>query len=460
MKKRKGRRRKRGVVDVEERQREAKRQELRRELEMGDTNARRLRKTWREKMMSLNLPVIKEDLQVAWRTFDRALDNKNYSISILLDALDDAEEQKRNDNNLQMYQIDGLIKVYEKHLNESNDHYRCSIEKTLDSERELIDETSREQEEKEAFLRTVIFSTKQGIEESIEVIQTKNLSKLDTRKEENDNIRRMSESLLKRRLHNFSGQLAGVLSDYDESTKDRRKDFEAVREKDEADQRVIARQSMRIEKLYNGTVELRNQIANFKVNAGREVADYTFERDYFYEIYMAMQKRLRTEQTLDREQLRILTVEYNITLEFLRSNLTKVEKILIMADLCQKYETYKDKVLLYPLSTVIENNETEDLNVSTLKPMQKLIKLVLLVQKNIKELKAQLEYHKVRFDYLKHSLKMYMELANPIHVCKKENSKATPVLINPKDVIKKCDLKVIDANDSDSNINLLLNKTF
>lgn len=82
MKKRKGRRgRKQGVADADERQREAKRHQdelLERELEMGDTNARRLRKTWREKMMSLNLPVIKEDLQVAWHTFDRALDNKDY----------------------------------------------------------------------------------------------------------------------------------------------------------------------------------------------------------------------------------------------------------------------------------------------------------------------------------------------------------------------------------------------
>lgn len=42
-------------------------------------------------------------------------------------------------------------------------------------------------------------------------------AKLDTRKEENDNIRRMSESILKRRLQNFSEQLADVLRNYDES---------------------------------------------------------------------------------------------------------------------------------------------------------------------------------------------------------------------------------------------------
>lgn len=132
-----------------------------------------------------------------------------------------------------------------------------------------------------------------------------------------------------------------------------------------------------------------------------------------------------------------------------------------MVDLCQKYETYKDKVFLCPLSTVIENDKIEDVNISTLKPMQKLIKLVLLVQKDIKELRAQLEYHNMRFDYLKHSLEMYVEeIANPIYVRKKENSKVIPVLLNPKDVLKKCDLKVIDTNDSDSNINLLLNKTF
>lgn len=100
------------------------------------------------------------------------------SISILLDALNDAEEQKRNNDNLHMYQVDDLIKVYEKHLNERNNRYRCGIDKTLDSESKLINKVSREQEEKEAFLRTVIFSTKQGVEESIETIKTKNLCKM------------------------------------------------------------------------------------------------------------------------------------------------------------------------------------------------------------------------------------------------------------------------------------------
>lgn len=57
----------------------AKRMELSLELQMGETNARLLRESWRERMKNMNLPVIKENLEAAWKAFDRAVDNKNYT---------------------------------------------------------------------------------------------------------------------------------------------------------------------------------------------------------------------------------------------------------------------------------------------------------------------------------------------------------------------------------------------
>lgn len=100
------------------------------------------------------------------------------SISILLDALDDAGEQKRNNDNLHVDQIDGLLKVYKDQLNESNNQYRCSIRKGLDSARMESDDMTNEQEERTRFLQTLIFSIQQGTEEFAETVKTKNMGKI------------------------------------------------------------------------------------------------------------------------------------------------------------------------------------------------------------------------------------------------------------------------------------------
>lgn len=79
-KKGKGKKGKKGKKkDPAEREKTSKRMELSLELEMGEMNARKFREAWRERMKNMNLPVIKENLEAAWKAFDRTVDNKNYT---------------------------------------------------------------------------------------------------------------------------------------------------------------------------------------------------------------------------------------------------------------------------------------------------------------------------------------------------------------------------------------------
>lgn len=61
-----------------------KRERLMREIELGALNTKRYRTLWREMMMRLKMPQIVEDVEIAWRNFDRALDIKDYrSLQVL-----------------------------------------------------------------------------------------------------------------------------------------------------------------------------------------------------------------------------------------------------------------------------------------------------------------------------------------------------------------------------------------
>lgn len=62
----------------EERAQTLKRERLMREIELGALNTKRYRTLWREMMMRIKMPQIVEDVEIAWRNFDRALDIKDY----------------------------------------------------------------------------------------------------------------------------------------------------------------------------------------------------------------------------------------------------------------------------------------------------------------------------------------------------------------------------------------------
>lgn len=75
-------------------------------------------------------------------------------------------------------------------------------------------------------------------------------------------------------------------------TKDKRKEYNALKLRHEEDQRTIARQSRRIEKSLESVREVKNAILELRGRIEKDVLDYVFERDYFYGAYLRIQKRL------------------------------------------------------------------------------------------------------------------------------------------------------------------------
>lgn len=64
--------------EAEEHARMLRKEQMMREIELGALTTKRYRTLWREMMMRIKMPQIVEDVEVAWRNFDRALDIKDY----------------------------------------------------------------------------------------------------------------------------------------------------------------------------------------------------------------------------------------------------------------------------------------------------------------------------------------------------------------------------------------------
>lgn len=126
--------------------------------------------------------------------------------------------------------------------------------------------------------------------------------------------------------------------------------------------------------------------------------------------------------------MKVSTVEYNVTAKFLDERLERVEKILSMVALCEKYETFEDKVIIYPISA--SNNET------TCQEVHKLIKVVISVERDLDQLRNLLNKSVDKSNFLKDSLKSYMEkLMFGEHKPCKPKKDGKPEILKLRDVI-------------------------
>ncbi|RLU16683.1 hypothetical protein DMN91_010751 [Ooceraea biroi] len=316
----------------EQRQREAekraetlRREHLTREIQLGALNTRRYRALWREVMMRIKMPRIVEDVEVAWRNFERALDSKDYRISFLMDELDEAEEQYQRNARSHAETIDRLLRMYADRTDREERSYRRVLNDSLDRRDNEVDEIRRRQDQAEILLHAITRGVQRQSEESLDNFKSITLSKIDAFVEDSKDIRRISATQLENQLQSSWNDLRRVLSDYQNRTEDRRKYYEALREKDELDRQAIARQFVRMANLFEETRRLRSKIAAYDAAARKDISEISTEHDFFQKAYRTVKNRFLSGK-----------------------------RLLTLMEICRKYESHDEKVFLVTDCTRLE----------------------------------------------------------------------------------------------------------
>ncbi|KAI4494224.1 hypothetical protein M0802_009093 [Mischocyttarus mexicanus] len=130
-------------------------------------------------------------------------------------------------------------------------------------------------------------------------------------------------------------------------TKNRRKMYDAVKEKDEKNQQIIMKQYVRISVLSETICKFRDKVATHKANVNKDFKEIMDEQQFFYNSYWIMKNRLISEQKEDRIQLTTMTIEYKLTKKYLERLFKKVESLLSLLLICHKYETLDEDIYSY-----------------------------------------------------------------------------------------------------------------
>ncbi|XP_051163802.1 dynein regulatory complex subunit 2-like [Leptopilina boulardi] len=403
--------RERKNLEIEERKKNFKREQLKREIKLGSQNAIQLQNSWREIMMKIKMPNIKENVEIACHTFNRVLDFKDYSISFLLDAIDNAEEQYQMNERDHIEKIDEFLKIQQIRLKSLESNYQINLEKLINEFKIERDKINYENEEETIYLQTTIFAMNQKFEESLNNVKTTVFGKVESQASDFRDIRKMEEGFKIKNIKDSWQELQNVFADYESKTKERRNAYENLKTKDQFERNIIANQVDQTAFAFEEIRKLKKKISNVKLTNEEPINDIIKQRNFFQKSYWIVKNRFLNEQMTDKKLLKIMTIEYNKTIHHLNKLVKKLENILIVMQICQKYETENEKII--PIESIIqERNKITILNwtrgVEELQLMENFWKRVGSAETIMNELKHEREILIEESNYLRQCLKNYI----------------------------------------------------
>ncbi|OAD52255.1 Coiled-coil domain-containing protein 65, partial [Eufriesea mexicana] len=315
------------------------------ELKLGSLNTERYRYFWREMLTRVQMPDIWRKIEIAWQTLEHAFDFKDYSISLLLDSLQEAELQRRTANGAHIEIIDRSLKAHQARLTNVDTLFYGNISTTLADNVFQSENINYYRNKREIALRKINLLRNRRDENTSNIATSTAISKIDSFVEDRENEKRIITTQLQKKLENLWNHLRNLFSHYYKRTEDRQKGYETIKKKDQVDQQTIARQHLRIAILFEEIVKFRGKIASYKKQSAIQLQEIIRESNFFYNIYRETNERFISGYKRDKEKAMIMSKEYNRSVKYMESLMTKAERIHAYMQICRKYETQDEKIL-------------------------------------------------------------------------------------------------------------------
>lgn len=321
---------------------------LSREVKYGKLNIKLHEKNWRKMLLKIALPRMHEDLRFAWHNFERTVDAKDFTISILMDEICDAEQQYMINLRSHSENIDTLVTKFKDQLNELEHNSFADLDAMQFNAEQEVDQLKKSAADAEEYLKTMIFGLAVKKREQEQLVRGDYLSKLDEESTKYTDIIQHLRGGLENTFGSVWQNTKTFLDDYAAQTTDRRKAYNVLSQQDIALQKLCNEQRFKLSDMQEYLNKLKVNFVNVQETQGQKISDLLNERQYFADAFWTLRTRLISDKKIDNENLALLTVESNVTKAHLEKILKKGKHLLELAAICRKLETQEEKILPFP----------------------------------------------------------------------------------------------------------------
>ncbi|KAJ8919046.1 hypothetical protein NQ315_016952 [Exocentrus adspersus] len=332
-----------------EKKKQIKRDYLTREVHYGDLTIKKHEKEWRQKLIDIALPKMKEDLEFAWHNFERVIDCKDFTISLLMDELRDAEQQYLMNAKNHSEQIDKLMDLFRLQLEELYEDNEKQVARLIQFGEEQAQELKLSAVEDETYLKTMIYKLEIAWKEQKQNVRAEYFSKLEEEGTKYGQLIQKLKGILEKDLVDMWKRTYEFLQSYEEKTKLRKRQHDKLKVQDDSVQKLLVTQLEKLRRMSDCVTRLKSKYADSHKLLGTKLKDIKHEHGYFTFVFNSLKTKLERDRAKDFDQLRFLTINYNAAIHYLEKLRKKGEHTLHAAAVCRKLETQEEKIMPFPV---------------------------------------------------------------------------------------------------------------
>ncbi|XP_033226313.1 dynein regulatory complex subunit 2-like [Belonocnema kinseyi] len=311
---------------------------LKREDAFSRINTAKINEQWRCILRKIKCRELYQEVEYLWTNFSRALKAKDEVINKLCENLEVADLDHRRLQEAHMDIIDTLIGRSGQRLEFLRNIYLQSLEKIENVDKLEFQKLKELMREDMRNLERIIFSQNNWIQQIITETKTRNaISTYSIEYSKNEDmaeIRKQAESIMDIR----SLELQKVIFDYESSTETKRKQYEYLKEQDDANS-LEAAQFPKLHSQLSETVEnLKNEIHNLKREREESISELKSQMERLSTRIWKLRQEITLMQTIDALQLKKLSARSGEVIKKLGETLEKSSTIQFLIKLCADLE--------------------------------------------------------------------------------------------------------------------------
>ncbi|GLV32037.1 uncharacterized protein CBL_12007 [Carabus blaptoides fortunei] len=332
-------------LQAEETKRQIKRAELQRELEYGAKSRKKLEETWKQTLTDMKVPELREYFELAVFNAEYKLDMKDFTISLLLDQLDEAEEQYRMTMNSHSEDTRRIIAQFKDKMEEMSNGFNMTVHDMLKDGRneqtELREQSKSECNEQDMALDKL---TKEGSK----MLKKEFKSRMDTLQKKNSTELETKRGTYENRFENLWNEYLTTLQTYLDNTAETRREYEEHVKKEQYHVNECKVLKKKLCWLREFIRLAKEQLVAEKEEYEERIKCMREARRRLYG-YIRRGNELITEgMKIEHKQLSAIVQESNAVIKEMEDFVGKGEKILRWVSLCKKHETSSEKVFPFP----------------------------------------------------------------------------------------------------------------
>ncbi|CAG5089365.1 Oidioi.mRNA.OKI2018_I69.PAR.g12187.t1.cds [Oikopleura dioica] len=305
-----------------------------REEKYSKLNNKKLIEKWRSIMRQSKSAELKKELEILSHTFERIMDRKDANA-----AVNDQQDRYNEEINMETSNFDETAQTYVDKTEKSDhdfDTMMCALEQTH------IDKTSKLKQEFQS-LRDEIKNNTQDEKHALRI-----------------SLEAAVEKLFK--------MFQQAQKDYDNSTLERRKEFEKLQAKDAKSSAEIELQMNKLAKIQENINIVKQKMVNNTKEYEEKHAGLKENKDHLQTHFRVLRTEMSKQRNKEREMLTKLTLASEEALKRQKSIDEKASKILKIGEMCRKLETEEEQVLPFGIVPPTPRSEEEDKSLDDGKP--------------------------------------------------------------------------------------------